>query len=50
MVQWVASPSAKLGDKGLIPGPEDSVCGEVPQLLKPVRPRAHALQQEKPPQ
>ena len=50
VVQWVASPSAKLGDKGLIPGPEDSVCGEVPQLLKPVCPRAHALQQEKPPQ
>ena len=51
----VKNPPTNAGDMGVIPGPRrcDMLRGKhtrVPQLLKPVSPRAPAPQQEKPPQ
>ena len=62
VVQWLKNPPANAGDTGWIPGPGKSHLprsnkARVPQLLSPrattteaSAPRAHAPQQEKPPQ
>ena len=47
----VKNSPANAGDMGSVPGPANPTCCEatkpgVPQLLKPVNPRSHALQRE----